>query len=244
MPLADDVVAQLESLGIRRDSYDLRPTPRIQKLIAQRLQEAARDVPSFPLTMHIRLDALLAARKAHNEAQGLKISVNDLVVKASALALIEVPAVNSSFTPVGIVAHHHADISVAVATDIGLVTPIVRAAETKSLADISAETRELGGRAKLGKLLPDEYVGGTFTVSNLGMFGIANFGSIINAPQAAILSVGAGEERAVVRDGQLASETGMTVTMTCDHRIVDGATGARWLAAFKAKIEQPAALLQ
>jgi pyruvate dehydrogenase E2 component (dihydrolipoamide acetyltransferase) len=242
-PVADDVAAQLESLGIRRETYDLRPTPRIQKFIAQRLQDAARDVPSYPLNMHIRLDALMAARKVYNDAQGLKISVNDLVVKAAALALIEVPAVNSSFTPVGLVSHHHADISVAVATDIGLVTPIVRAADTKSLADISVETRELSGRAKIGKLQPDEYVGGTFTVSNLGMFGISSFGSIINPPQAAILSVGAGEARAVVRDGQLASETVMTVTLTCDHRIIDGATGAKWLAAFRTMLEQPDALL-
>lgn len=241
-PISEEVVAQLESLGIRRDTYALKPVPRLQKFIAQRLTEAARDVPAFPLSMHVALDALMAARQRFNEGREQRVSVNDLVVKACALALADVPVVNSSFTPVGLVAHAHADISVAVATDAGLMTPIVRAADIKTVADIAAEIRDLSARARIGKLQPDEYVGGTFTVSNLGMFGVTSFGSIINPPQAAILSVGAGEERVVVEDGGFVARTMMTVTVTCDHRIIDGAAGARWLAALRGRIEQPDAL--
>ncbi|WCT73034.1 2-oxo acid dehydrogenase subunit E2 [Sphingomonas naphthae] len=241
-PIADDIVAQLEALGIRRDTYALKPTPRIQKFIAQRLGEAAREVPSFPLTMHVRLDALLAARKGWNAGHDARVSVNDLLVKASAASLMALPAVNSSFTPVGLVAHRHADISIAVATDGGLMTPIVRAADTKSVTDISAETRDLAARARIGRLQPDDYVGGTFTVSNLGMFGVSSFGSIINPPQSAILSVGAAEERVVSRGGGFVAETMMTLTMTCDHRIIDGATGARWLADLRDRLEAPDAL--
>ena len=242
-PISDAVVAQLEALGIRRDTYALKPVPRLQKFIAQRLAEASREVPSFPLLANLRLDALLEQRKRYNAGREQSVSINDLIVKACALALIEVPVVNSSFTPLGLVAHHHADISVAVATDAGLMTPIVRAADTKTVAEISAETRELGARARAGKLQPDDYVGGTFTVSNLGMFGVTSFGSIINPPQAAILSVGAGERRVVPRDDGYTTETMMTVTLTCDHRIIDGAAGAKWLSDLRARIEQPEQLL-
>jgi pyruvate dehydrogenase E2 component (dihydrolipoamide acetyltransferase) len=242
-PISEDIAAQIEGLGIRRDTYSLKPAPRLQKFIAQRLTEAARDIPTFPLTMHVALDALLAARQAYNEGHEQRISVNDLVVKACALALIDVPVVNSSFTALGIVSHHHADISIAVATDLGLMTPIVRSADTKSVAQISAETRDLSARARIGKLQPDEYVGGTFTVSNLGMFGISSFGSIINPPQSAILSVGAGEQRVVVENGAFVARTMMTVTVTCDHRIIDGAAGAKWLADLRGRIEQPEQLL-
>jgi pyruvate dehydrogenase E2 component (dihydrolipoamide acetyltransferase) len=239
----DEVAIQLEALGIRRDTYGLKPVPRIQKFIAQRLGEASREVPSFPLTTHVRLDALIEERRRYNEANAARVSVNDLVVKACAQALIAVPIVNSSFTALGIVAHHHADISVAVATDGGLMTPIIRAADTKSVAEISAETRDLAARARIGKLQPDEYVGGTFTVSNLGMFGVTSFASIINPPQSAILSVGAAEQRVVVTDDGFAAQTMMTVTVTCDHRIIDGAAGAKWLGDLRARIEQPEPLL-
>lgn len=241
--VSDEIATQLETLGIRRDTYSLKPTPRLQKFIAQRLGEAAREVPSFPLLANLPLDALLDARKRYNEGRSQGVSINDLIVKACALALIEVPVVNSSFTPLGLVAHHHADISVAVATDIGLMTPIVRSADTKTVAEIGAETRDLSARARLGKLQPDEYVGGTFTVSNLGMFGVTSFASIINPPQSAILSVGAGERRVVPVDNGYATATMMTVTITCDHRIIDGAAGAKWLADLRSRIEHPEPLL-
>ena len=153
------------------------------------------------------------------------------------------PDANASYTPEGIALHRHADIAMAVAIDGGLITPIIRAAETKGLAQISKEAKDLAERARSGKLKPDEYQGGTFSVSNLGMFGIKSFASIINEPQGAILSVGAGEKRAVVKGDQVAAATVMTVTLTCDHRVVDGAIGAKWLQAFKPLIEDPLTML-
>jgi pyruvate dehydrogenase E2 component (dihydrolipoamide acetyltransferase) len=203
-------------------------------------------VPHFPLTVDIELDNLLAARTKINtalESQGVKVSVNDIVIKACAMALKAVPHANASFTAEGIALHHHADIAVAVAIDGGLITPIIRAAETKSLSQISVEMKDLAARAKAKKLKPEEFQGGTFSVSNLGMFGIKAFASIINEPQGAIMSVGAGEPRPVVKNGQLAVATVMTVTLTCDHRVVDGAIGAQFLAAFKPFIEDPVTLL-
>ena len=161
----------------------------------------------------------------------------------TAMALIRSPDTNASYTPEGIARHHHADVAVAVAIEGGLITPIIRAAETKGLAQIATEMKDLAERARNKKLKPEEYQGGTFSVSNLGMFGIREFGSIINQPQGAILSVGAGEKRPVVRGDKLEIATVMTVTLTCDHRVVDGATGARWLQAFRTMIEQPAAML-
>lgn len=240
--LDPELVARLERLGIMRDRYAIKPLNRVQKFIAQRLTEAARDVPSFPLETNIRLDALIDARAKHN-ATGAKISVNDLLIKACALTLKAAPQVNVSFTPDGIVSHAYADVAVAVATDIGLVTPIIREAEKKSVTQIADEMRDLATRAKAGKLKPDEYTGGTFSLSNLGMFGISRFGSIINPPHAAILSVGAAEERMIVRDGAPAVANMMSVVLTCDHRAVDGATGARWLQAFRELVEAPAPLL-
>ena len=210
------------------------------------MTEAVHEVPSFPLTVDLEIDALLAARSAINailEKDGVKVSVNDLVIKAAAMALMRSPAANASYTPEGIARHHHADVAVAVAIEGGLITPIIRAAETKGLAQIATEMKDLAERARNKRLKPEEYQGGTFSVSNLGMFGIREFGSIINQPQGAILSVGAGEKRPVVRGDKLEIATVMTVTLTCDHRVVDGATGARWLQAFKAMIEQPAAML-
>lgn len=241
--IADDVAERMERLGLPRGSYDLQPVTRLHRFIADRLTEAAQSVPSFPLGMDIELDALLAARAAHNGAGGPKISVNDLLLKAAGLALMEVPEANSSYTADGIVRHHHADIAVAVATESGLVTPIVRQADVLGVAAIAEAMRDLAARARARRLKPDEYTGGTFSVSNLGMFGISAFGSIINPPHAAILSVGAAGQRIVARNGAPAVATMMTVTLTCDHRVLDGAAGARWLAAFRAHVEAPATLL-
>ena len=242
--LSDEVVTKLETLGIRRGTYALEPLNRIQKVIAARLTDAARDVPTFPLGIDIVIDALLALRARFNDANTARISVNDLMIKASALALKEVPAVNSSYTPLGFVRHQHADIAVAVATDSGLMTPIVFAAEEKSITRISAEARDLSERARAQRLQADEYIGGTFTVSNLGMFGITSFASIINPPHAAILSIGAARPSVVVESGTMRSVTSINVTMTCDHRVVDGVAGAKWLNAFRRIIEHPDQLLK
>ncbi len=241
VPADGDAFAErLEGLGLPRGSYTLRPHARLRKVIAQRMTDSARDVPHFPLTMEVGLDAMLAARAARNaDGATAKLSVNDLVVKASALALADVPEVNVSYMPEGMLYHAHADVAVAVAVKGGLMTPIVRAADVKPVATIAAELRDLADRALRFRLQPDEYSGGTFTVSNLGMFGIASFGSILNPPQAAILSVGAACTRPVLRDGGLVEETVMAVTLTCDHRALDGVTGARWLQAFRALIEAP-----
>jgi pyruvate dehydrogenase E2 component (dihydrolipoyllysine-residue acetyltransferase) len=239
-------VQSLEQQGIPAGSYDLIPLDGMRKTVARRMTESARDVPHFPLTIDLEIDALLAARAKINamlEKSGGKISVNDMVIKAAAVALMQVPEANASYTPEGIAMHHHADIAMAVAVPHGLITPIIRAAETKGLAAIAAEAKDLAERARTRKLKPEEYLGGTFSVSNLGMFGIKSFSSIINEPQGAILSVGVGEKRPVVRGDQLAIATVMSVTLTCDHRVVDGATGARWLAAFKPLIEDPITMI-
>lgn len=242
--VSDEVAAQLESLGIRRDSYTLEPLNRVQKYIAGRLTDAARDVPTFPLTVDLHIDALLAARTEFNAKHSSRVSVNDLIIKASALSLQKVPAVNSSYTPLGIVRHQHVEIAVAVAAPSGLITPIVRDAETKTVLQISSEVRDLAERARIARLKADEYMGGTFCISNLGMYGITSFGSIINPPHAAILSIGAGKPTPVVIAGEVRVATVMNVTMTCDHRVVDGATGATWLKAFRECIEQPAVLFE
>ncbi|ATC31899.1 pyruvate dehydrogenase complex dihydrolipoamide acetyltransferase [Caulobacter vibrioides] len=239
-------IQSLEQMGIPAGSYDLVPLDGMRKTIARRMTESFRDVPHFPLTIDLEIDALLAARAKINsllEKQGVKVSVNDIVIKAAAVALKQVPEANASYTPEGIAMHHHADIAVAVAVDGGLITPIIRKAETKGLAQISAEMKDLAQRAKDKKLKPEEFQGGTFSISNLGMFGIKSFASIINEPQAAIMSVGAGEQRPVVKNGQLAVATVMTVTLTCDHRVVDGSVGAKFLAAFKPLIEEPLTLI-
>ena len=238
--------ASLAQLGYAEDSYTLVPLDGMRRTVARRLTESARDIPHFPLTIDVEIEALLAARSRINsllEPRGVKVSVNDLVIKAAALALKQVPEANASFTPEGIALHRHADISMAVAVDGGLITPIIRKAEQKGLAEIALEAKDLAERARNRKLKPEEFQGGTFSISNLGMFGIRQFGSIINPPQGAILSVGAGEARAVVRDGQVVIRTLMTVTLTCDHRVIDGAIGARWLAAFRALIEEPVTMI-
>ena len=239
-------VLSLEQQGIAPGSYDLIPLDGMRKAIARRLTDSFRDVPHFPLTIDCEIDGLLAARAQVNallEPQGIKVSVNDFIMKAVAMALKAVPEANASYSPEGIAMHHHADVAMAVAIDGGLITPIIRKAETKSLAEIATESKDLAKRARDRKLKPEEFQGGTFSVSNLGMFGIKSFASIINEPQGAIMSVGAGEKRPVVRGDSLAVATVMTVTLTCDHRVVDGAVGARFLQAFKPMIENPVTML-
>ena len=238
--------ASLEQMGIAPGSYDLIPLDGMRKTVARRMTDSFRDVPHFPLTIDLEIDGLLAARARINallEKEGVKVSVNDMVMKAAAVALKRVPEANASYTPEGIAMHHHADIAMAVAVPGGLITPIIRKAETKGLAQIATEAKDLAERARNKKLKPEEFQGGTFSVSNLGMFGIKTFSSILNEPQGCILSVGAGEKRPVVRGDKLEIATLMSVTLTCDHRVVDGATGARWLQAFKALIEEPLTMI-
>lgn len=219
------------------------PHTNTRRIIAQRLSEAKRSVPHFYLTIDCDADALLAARKQANEMiDGLKLSVNDLVIKAVALALRKVPAANAAWTETAIRRFRDVDVAVAVAAPGGLITPVLRNADAKSLRQISAEMKELAARARESRLRPDEYQGGGFTISNLGMYGIREFAAIINPPQACILAVGASEQRAVVRDGALAVVAMMTCTLSVDHRAVDGALGAEFLAAFKKLIESPIAL--
>jgi len=244
--IASRPVQSLAQMGIPDGSYDLIPLDGMKKAIARRMVDSIQQVPHFPLFIDVEIDALLAARASVNamlEAQGVKVSVNDFVIKAAAMALKAVPEANASYSPEGIAMHHNADVAMAVAIDGGLITPIIRKAETKSLSQIATESKDLAKRARDRKLKPEEFQGGTFSVSNLGMFGIKSFSSIINEPQGAIMSVGAGEQRPVVKNGQLAVATVMTVTLTCDHRVVDGATGARFLQAFKPMIEDPVTML-
>ena len=236
----------LEQQGIAPGSYDLIPLDGMRKTVARRMTDSFRDVPHFPLNIDLEIDNLLAARARINallEKDGVKVSVNDMVIKAAAIALKRVPEANASYTPEGIAMHHHADISMAVSVPHGLITPIIREAETKGLAQIATEAKDLAERARSRKLTPEEYLGGTFSVSNLGMFGIRSFNSIINEPQGCILSVGVGEKRPVARGEQLAIATVMSLTLTCDHRVVDGATGARFLAALKPLIEDPVTMI-
>jgi len=236
----------LAQMRIPDGSYDLIPLDGMKKAVARRMVDSVQNVPHFPLFIDCEIDQLMAVRAKVNkmlEPQGIKVSVNDFVIKAAALALKMVPEANASYTPEGIAMHHNADVSMAVAIDGGLITPIIKKAETKGLAQIATESKDLAKRARDRKLKPEEFQGGTFSVSNLGMFGIKQFTSIINEPQGCIMSVGAGEQRAVVKNGQVVPATVMTVTLTCDHRVVDGATGARFLQAFKPLIEDPVAML-
>ncbi len=229
--------------------HELVPHSSMRKIIARRLSEAKQQIPHFYLSLDIGLDALLDLRatlnaKAPKEGPGaFKLSVNDLIIKAVAIALRRVPRVNASFTEDGIAYYRDVDISVAVAIPDGLITPIIRGADHKGLAAISNEMKALAGRARAGKLKPEEYQGGGFSISNLGMYGITAFSAIINPPQSAILAIGAGEKRAVVRGDAIAIATMMTCTLSVDHRVVDGALGAEWLAAFKAIIEDPLSLM-
>ncbi|MGH6837572.1 MAG: pyruvate dehydrogenase complex dihydrolipoamide acetyltransferase [Methylocella sp.] len=232
-------------------SFEEIPHDSMRKSIARRLVEASRTIPHFYLTADCNLDALLSLREAINAAAPIdkdakptyKISVNDFVVKALALALIRVPDTNVTWTESAMLKYKHADIGVAVATRGGLLTPIVRAAETKSLSMISSEMKDFTARARARKLRPEEYEGGSSTVSNLGMFGTRSFSAIINPPQATVLAVGAAEQRLIVKEGAPAVATMMRVTLSCDHRAVDGVLGANLLAAFKDLIEKPAGML-
>lgn len=227
-------------------SYELVPLDGMRKTVAKRLTTSFMQVPHFPLNIDLELDHLLASRAAINAAapEGVKVSVNDMLIKAAAMALMDEPDCNASYTDNGIAYHKHAHVSVAVAIDGGLITPVVFKAETKGLAEISEEMKDLASRARDRKLKPQEYSGGTFSISNLGMFGIKSFASIINPPEGMILSVGSGEKRAVVDSHRnLVARTVMTVTLTCDHRVIGGAEGAKWLQAFKRYVETPEAML-
>ena len=230
-----------------KDSYALVPHDGMRRTIAQRLAASTQTIPHFYLTLDCDIGKLLAAREEINEAApkaqdgkpAYKLSVNDFVIKALALALQRIPDANVSWTEAGMLKHKHSDIGVAVALPGGLITPIVRNAESKSLSVISNEMRDLAARARARKLKPHEYQGGTSSVSNLGMYGIKDFTAVINPPQSTILAVGTGEERAVVRDGKIVAAQIMSVTMSCDHRSVDGALGAQLITAFKTLIENP-----
>ncbi|MDO8289258.1 MAG: pyruvate dehydrogenase complex dihydrolipoamide acetyltransferase [Parvibaculum sp.] len=226
-------------------SYDEVPLDNMRKTIARRLTQAMQEIPHFYLSIDCELDELIKVRKVLNEQakDGVKLSVNDFLIRAAALALAKVPDANVSFAGNALLKHKHSDVGIAVAIEGGLITPIIRHAESKGLAEISAEAKSLAERARTKKLKPQEFEGGSFSISNLGMFGIDNFTAVINPPQAAILAVGRGVERAVVKAGKLEVATMMTVTMSCDHRAIDGALGATFLQAFKTYVEYPPSML-
>jgi len=240
---ADDKIRALFEPG----SYDVVPHDNMRRVIARRLVEAKLTIPHFYLTLDCSIGKLLAAREEINAAApkdkdgkpAYKISVNDFVIKALALALQRVPEANVTWTEAAMLRHKHSDIGVAVAIPGGLITPVVRKAETKSLSVISNEMKDFAARARLRKLKPEEYQGGSSAVSNLGMYGIKDFAAVINPPHATILAVGAGEERAVVRNGKIEAAMMMSLTLSTDHRAVDGALGATLLGAFKTLIESP-----
>jgi len=232
-------------------SYDVVPHDGMRRTIAQRLTAAAQSMPVFYLTVDCDIGKLLAAREEINASTpkdkdgkpAFKLSVNDFAIKALALALQKIPDANVSWTESAMLKHHHSDVGVAVAMPNGLITPIIRSAETKSLSAISNEMKDLASRARARKLKPNEYQGGTTSVSNLGMYGIKDFTAVINPPQSSILAVGTGEERAVVRKGSIVVAQIMSVTLACDHRSIDGALGAELLVAFKSLIENPVMML-
>ncbi len=246
-PASDEVIRKFFEPG----SYDEAPHDLMRKAIARRLVEASQTIPHFYLSLDCNLDALLALREDVNAGAPLgkdgkpayKLSVNDFIIKALALALIRVPDANVTWTEAAMLRHKHADVGVAVSIPGGLITPIIRAADIKSISAISNEMKDLAARAKARKLKPVEYEGGVSSVSNLGMMGIRNFSAIINPPQASILAVGAGEKRVIVKDGAPALATLMSVTLSTDHRAIDGALGAQLLDAFKALIERPVGML-
>jgi pyruvate dehydrogenase E2 component (dihydrolipoamide acetyltransferase) len=245
--MSDDAVLKLFEAG----SYDLVPHDGMRKTIARRLTESKQTVPHFYVTVDVSLENLLPLRERLNlqapkDKDGKpawKVSVNDFIIKALAMALIKVPEANVSWTENAMVKHHHADVGVAVSIPGGLITPIVRSAETKGLTQISAEMKDFAARARARKLKPEEYTGGSTSVSNLGMMGVKNFAAIVNPPQATILAIGTGERRAVVRGDAIVIEQQMSVTLSTDHRCVDGALGAELLGAFKMNIEEPGLML-
>ena len=222
--------------------YTELPISAMRRVIARRLTESKQTVPHFYLTIDCEIDRLLAMRAEANAAADAKLSVNDFVIKAAALALRQVPEANASWSEDALLRWQSADIAVAVALDDGLITPIIKNADQKGLAAIAAEMKDLAARARAGKLKLTEFQGGTFSISNLGMFGIKDFAAVINPPHGCILAIGAGEPRPVVKNGALAVATVMSCTLACDHRVVDGAVGARWMQAFKKIIEAPAML--
>jgi pyruvate dehydrogenase E2 component (dihydrolipoamide acetyltransferase) len=246
-PPSDDKIRALFAEG----SYEVVPHDNMRKIIAQRMVEAATTIPHFYLTLDCNLDKLLAAREEINasaprDGEGkpaYKLSVNDFVVKALAVALQKVPDANVTFTEGALLKHRHSDVGVAVAIAGGLITPVVRKAETKTLSVISREMKDFAARARVRRLKPEEYSGGTTAISNLGMYGIKQFTAVINPPHATILAVGAGEARALVQNGAVSVATQMTVTLSCDHRAVDGALGAELISAFKSLIENPVMML-
>ncbi len=243
--MTDEQILALYEAG----SYEIVPHDNMRRTIAQRLTVAKSTIPHFYLSIDCELDSLLAARARLNERSpkdgpgAYKLSVNDFIIKAMALALQRVPAANATWTERGILRHKRSDIAVAVAVEGGLFTPVIRHAEAKSLAEISNEMKDLAERARKKRLAPHEYQGGTTSISNLGMFGIKAFDAVINPPHSSILAVGEGQQRALVKGGQIVPATVMSVTLSCDHRVVDGALGAALLAAFKGFIEEPVTML-
>jgi pyruvate dehydrogenase E2 component (dihydrolipoamide acetyltransferase) len=229
--------------------HRLVPNSGMRKVIARRLTEAKQTIPHFYVSMDIELDALLKLRgelnsKSAKDGPGAyRLSVNDFIIKAAALTLRRIPTVNASFTEDNVILYDDVDISVAVSIPDGLITPIIRRADQKGLAAISSEMKDLAARAREGKLKLEEFQGGGFSISNMGMYGVSEFAAVINPPQAGILAVAAGQQRPVVRDGALAIATVMTCTLSVDHRVVDGALGAEWLAAFKKIVEEPLSLM-
>jgi pyruvate dehydrogenase E2 component (dihydrolipoamide acetyltransferase) len=224
--------------------YTERPLNAMRRVIARRLTESKQTVPHFYLTIDCEIEALLKIRSELNaKSDAYRISVNDFVIRAAALALRQVPTANASWSDDGILLWDTADIAVAVALDDGLITPIVKMADRKGLAAIANETKDLIARARAGKLKLEEFQGGTFSVSNLGMYGVREFAAVINQPHGGILAVGAGEQRPVVKNGTLTVATVMSCTLSCDHRAVDGAVGAQFLAAFKKLVEDPVTML-
>ena len=231
-------------------SYELLPHDAMRRIIAERLTESSQTIPSYFITMECELDGLLALRSQINAAAPMvdekpvfKTSVNDFMVKAMAMALQRVPMANASWSADNRILHKHSDVGVAVAVPGGLFTPIVRKAETKTLSQISAEVKDMAGRARNKKLMPHEYQGGSTAVSNLGMFGVDNFTSIINPPHASIVSIGAGIQKPIVKNGEIKVATIMSATFAFDHRVIDGVLGAELASSFKELIEKPAGML-
>jgi pyruvate dehydrogenase E2 component (dihydrolipoamide acetyltransferase) len=243
--LSDDKILALYDKG----TYEIVPHDKMRRIIAERLTLAKQTIPHYYLSIDCRLDELLRARERMNAAtphdgpRSYKLSVNDFIIKAMALALQQVPQANATWTEAGMLRHKYSDVGVAVAVEGGLFTPVVHQAEMKSLSEISNEMRDLPERARKRRLAPHEYQGGTTSISNLGMYGIKSFDAVINPPHATILAVGAAVRQAIVAGEKLEAATVMNVTLSCDHRVVDGATGAALLAAFKAFIEDPVRML-
>jgi len=232
-------------LPYHEDEFERVENSMMRKAIARRLTESKQQVPHFYLTIDVAMDRLLDLRAQLNDSAdgAFKLSVNDFIIKAVAKALKDVPAANASWTETDTLMHSHAHVSVAVAIEGGLITPVIRFAEQKGIVDISGEVKELAARARKGELQPEEYSGGTFSISNLGMYGVKKFQAIVNPPEGAILAVGTTEARPEVENGQIIVKQMMSVTLSCDHRVVDGAVGAEFLAALKKHIETPASVL-